>query len=112
LDWGKGWTENRTWERDSRKALVEKDSQGAPKKLHIKEKVPDDLPTGDIPIVGVIKLGHDLKRALTNHFAVTALDERFDFFVCVHCFTLSLSYRHITHNTYQIPHTKKKFLSL
>jgi hypothetical protein len=91
---------------------VEKDSQGTPKKFHIKEEVPDDLPAGDVPIAGIIKLGHDLKCTLADHFAVSTLNEPFDAFVCVHSFDLPL-YLSADSSQY-IPNTaqKKKFLSL
>jgi hypothetical protein len=83
LDWAKSWKENRTQKRSPHEALAEKDSQGVPKEFHIKEEVPDDLPTGEVPNSEVIKLGHDLKCTLTDHFAATALDEPFNFLIFV-----------------------------
>jgi len=48
LGWAKSWAENGTVKRH--KALVEKNPQGAPGKFYIKEKVPDDLPAGEVPV--------------------------------------------------------------
>ncbi len=84
LDRAKSRAEN--WTVKRHKALAEKDPQGAPEKFHIKEEVPDDLPAGEVPIAGVVKLRQDLERTLTDHFTFALLDKPFDFLILVHFF--------------------------